>query len=237
MSVANPTGSELFTLVVTKAHLGNPDDTWDNTYELQAASSPTLEKLVASCSKVLAFEQAIHLNSTRFTQYRLSTRTADSQPYNPDNFKTQPLSGYLGLRASDVNSEPLFMVGNCAKAMLTGKQGKLAYRNILTEADVQSSGGKAVLSNSAAFESLISDAKSSSGLNALLSNGLTNEDFSDKIVLVSSNGLTVRVVIDIVFSRIGSLKTKFNRLQTTEQRLASSLARRSQKNPPLLIGG
>lgn len=134
---------------------------WTNVYEVQATSGGTLTDLQDLGGKLVLYESAFHLTSVRFTQFEVGTWEPDSKPYNPEAFYSEALvAGTFGLRTLPpaTNQLPLSVCLSCRRVVQTGRQGKLYYRGVLHEGDVEKAGSGWGLSAASTIFSEFSDA-------------------------------------------------------------------------------
>lgn len=169
MSLLSPVSGDVFTLRTYK-HLDIAvSQFWANTWELRCVASSTLADLKAACLKLVAFEQALALDTTQFDRYVLSTYVPDGSPYDPLSFVSQPLS-IVGARSSGAAAVqlPLNVVLFLRRETATGRTGKVYLRNTLEEGDVQGRFGDIQLSSLATWVTRVSGALSSSSADDLL---------------------------------------------------------------------
>ncbi len=114
---------------------------WNNTYEFisDTTGGVTDPSWIAVVDKLVAGERILHVPSVVFGRAVVSTWAADGDPYNPQSFVVIPLS-VSGSRATGaVDPLDLNAVFNVRKATTAGRNGKLAYRGVLLETDVDAS--------------------------------------------------------------------------------------------------
>lgn len=172
MSVIEPAIGEGFVFTLTKTLVANPAVRWRNTYEAffdegASASSSALEDLAAS---LLEFEKIIHLSGVQFVQTTISTYAADSKPYDPESFVTIPHPADTVGERTIGQSQPLDLTAAfyVRRQVPTGRQGKLFYRGVLGENDVEAPAGRMRLSSIAGMQSMIDAALNSSDLSQYL---------------------------------------------------------------------
>lgn len=172
MSVIEPVVGEGFVFTLTKALVANPAIRWRNTYEAffdgdGNLGSAALEDLAAA---LLEFEKTIHLTGVQFVQTTISTYAEDSTPYDPESFITIPHpADTVGVRTIG-QSQPLDLTAAfyVRRQVPTGRQGKLFYRGVLGENDVEAPAGVMRLSSVSGMQSLIDGALNSSDLSQYL---------------------------------------------------------------------
>lgn len=168
MSVIEPAVGEGFVFTLTKALVANPAVRWRNTYEafFDAGSTPTSSALEDLAETLLAFEKIIHLTGVQFVQTTISTYAQDSKPYDPESFITIPHpADTVGERTLGA-AQPLDLTAAfyVRRQVPTGRQGKLFYRGVLGENDVEAPAGAMRLSNVANMQSMLDAALNTSEL-------------------------------------------------------------------------
>lgn len=144
----------------------NQELKWANAYEFVVRASPTLEDLEALITVVVDFEDDIHGTEVLFDRAVLSTWVPDGEPYDPTSFIVKPLTTG-GARTSVV---PLSL-NYCLflrREVNSGRSGKIFYRRVLQENDVDSPAGYPNLSNPAALTTLVDDALTASDFIAFM---------------------------------------------------------------------
>lgn len=117
------------------------EDSWSNVYELIGGTAFTVGSQAAldAANRILAAERAIHLQGVQFYKMLISSWGIGSMYYDPSEFRAVPLA-LAGQRTNA--SQP--MDGNATfyvrKSVGTGRYGRLYYRGVLTEADVETGG-------------------------------------------------------------------------------------------------
>lgn len=155
MSLAEPSPLELFTLQIHKNLTTNPEQTWVNTYEIQASGdSPTYAELSACADRIVAFEANIHFDVVQFDHYVLSTFVPDGQPYNPASFTSVPLNTF-GTRAVGDDMLALTICFYMRRNVQFGRDGRLFYRGVLQESNVSAPAGDWVLDDPALFDTQV----------------------------------------------------------------------------------
>lgn len=168
MSVIEPVVREGFVFTLTKSLISNPAVRWRNTYEafFDEGSSPTSSALEDLAEKLLAFEKIIHLTGVQFVQTTISTYVQDSTPYDPESFITIPHpADTVGERTIGA-AQPLDLTAAfyVRRQVPTGRQGKIFYRGVLGENDVEAPAGAMRLSNVASMQTLLDGALNTSEL-------------------------------------------------------------------------
>lgn len=169
MSVVTPANNEGFVFTVVKSLVANPAVRWRNTYEAfftdggEALSSVLLDL----AGKLLSFEQVLHLTGVQFVQTTISTYLAETADYDPESFITIPHpADTVGLRTIGA-AQPLDLTAAfyVRRQVPTGRQGKLFYRGVLGENDVEAPAGRMRLSSVSGMQDLVNTALGDSGLN------------------------------------------------------------------------
>lgn len=168
MSVVAPAVGEGFIYTITKSLVSNPAVRWRNTYEAFIDSGAEVHPTILTdlADSLLAFERSIHLTGVQFVQTTISTFVEDSKPYDPESFVTIPHpSGTIGGRTVGA-TDPLDLTAAfyVRRRVPTGRQGKLFYRGVLTESDVNAPAGTMRLTDVAAMQALINSASDTSNL-------------------------------------------------------------------------
>lgn len=148
MSILDPTPGEVFMIRLHKRLSTNPALSWVNTYEFLAGSTTEYTNLIACKDGLLELEEAIHLSDVQFFKSVISTWVEDGTPYDPTSFVSITEAG-VGQRSA-ADPEPLNVALRVNRQVATGRQGKLFYRRVLAESEVQSPAGSASLTTLAA---------------------------------------------------------------------------------------
>lgn len=169
MSVIEPQPGEGFVFTVVKSLVSNPAVRWRNTYEAFFTSQGEAQpgSLLSLAEKLLAFEQAMHLTGVQFVQTTISTYRAETAEYDPASFITIPHpADTIGLRTIGA-SQPLDLTAAfyVRRQVPAGRQGKLFYRGVLGENDVEAPAGRMRLSSVSGMQDLVNTALDDSGLN------------------------------------------------------------------------
>jgi len=144
--------------------MGAPwDYAWSNAYEMHATSSGTDAALLSCAYALINFEKEFHALNVQFDRVGVATWTPDSRPYDPENFMVVPLSDTMGLRTV-MAPEGLELTLFVRRQVQTGRMGKLFYRGVLGEADVEQQGRFWKLSDRSAMAGEIADAITASQL-------------------------------------------------------------------------
>lgn len=178
-----------FTIRTFKAWRGRDiERAWSNTYEIiSGEDNPT--ELIAVGDAIVAAEREIHLTDVNFLQYTISTRAPDSQPYNPESFVTYTLSG-AGLRGNDSGVNDLALDYNICymvhRNALTGRSGRLFFRGVLLETDVEIQGdGRFALAGTTRSQLLTAFVAYNTAMNPYITGGAGNQ-----LALISKSGST-----------------------------------------------
>jgi len=210
MSLIAPTAGEFFTIRIIKSLTTSPLNKWANTYEAVCRVAATSVNLVNLGDALLLFEQALHKNVVRFERIVLSTWEADSVPYNPSNFISEPQSvvGGVGMVGDPVALNQCLSV---SRVPAVGRSGHIFYRGVLEEADVTAPAGVTVLSDLAGFQDTVDAAITSSELGTYLSND--DEPFF-RLAMITKDGSNERAINSLVVAGVAILPTDhawFNR--------------------------
>lgn len=201
MSVLTFTGADKFIIRVIKSHALNPDNQWANSYEFRAVDAGTEGDLLALGTNLVNFESAIHSDAVVFNRLTISTWEADSVPYDPASFISTSLTA-VGTRVTSGELIGLNNTFSVARVSPSGRFGHIFYRGVLTEPDINAPAGKTVLQNKAGMQTLIEDALESSGLGEAIG---TSGDSSLNMVLISKDGATTRVVLELIAQGVSSV--------------------------------
>jgi hypothetical protein len=169
MSVVSPLNGEGFVITIVKSLVANPAVRWRNTYEafFTDGGEPLSSVLLDFAEKLLDFEQQLHLTGVQFVQTTISTYLPETADYDPESFVTIPHpADTIGERTIGA-SQPLDLTAAfyVRRQVPTGRQGKLFYRGVLGENDVEAPAGRMRLTSVSNMQSLVDDALTSSGLN------------------------------------------------------------------------
>lgn len=128
----------LFNLSIFKNWASSGGAPWVNTYHLETTEDdgPASASLLAAGLDVVQAEQAVHRPAVYFDRYVISTYSPDSTPYNPETFVVVSI-GFNGLRPAGDDAVDLNAVWKVRRDTATGRPGKIAYRGVLGEADIQ----------------------------------------------------------------------------------------------------
>lgn len=132
-----------FTIRIIKGWRGRQiERSWSNTYEVMAGTEGPVE-LETMAQAIVTAEQQLHLTDVQFLEYTISTWEPDSQPYNPETFVTVGLA-VAGLRGGGGGITPNALDYNVCMMVhrnaVTGRTGRVYYRGVLSEDDVQMGG-------------------------------------------------------------------------------------------------
>lgn len=148
----------------------NPALSWANTYEFHALEQITQSNIDELVGALETFETTIHAIGVTMDRAVISTWVEDGEPYDPTTFISVPLV----LGGTRVTNTDLLSLNYCLfvrRATTFGQNGKIFYRRVLQESDVNSPSGTPALSNLSGLESLVSGAMSTSGLGGYLGAG------------------------------------------------------------------
>jgi hypothetical protein len=113
---------------------------WVNTYEMLTGGAEFIGDVPATTlvDALVDFERGLHATQIYFDRVVISTSQEDSRPYDPMAGRTVPV-GAFGLRTGgdkiDLNG-----VLKVRRAATSGRNGKIAFRGVLTENDVLANG-------------------------------------------------------------------------------------------------
>lgn len=169
--IGAPAGT-YFTLRMYKKLTTNPALSWANNYEFVSNTVIDDAEALALVTAVADFERAIHLPDAQMDRAVLSSWIEDGEPYDPTSFITYPLTG-IGQRADAGEALSLNYCLFVRRQVDFGNNGKIFYRRVLTEADVNAPSGTAALLNQALFNTFVQDQIDNTGLTAYLGNGST----------------------------------------------------------------
>lgn len=201
-------------IVRTKKRLStNPDNSWVNSYELEATVAGSTDELLAAALLIQDFEQTIHLSFVEFTQLIISTWEADSVPYDPTAFISSSTSG-LGSRNMTSDPLPLNQTWGVTRVAAYGRFGHIFYRGCLMEGMVTSPAGKQIFDDLAATSVLLQGAITSSGMDNLMGGPFAA---GLRMVLVNKTGTQVRPLVGFSTGGISAVPQDhawFNRTTT-----------------------
>lgn len=188
-----------FTIRIFKAWRGRDiERAWTNTYEIiSGGTNPT--ELVAVGDALVAAERGLHLTDVNFLQYTISTWAPDSHPYNPESFVTYTLDS-LGERGDEDGVNELALDYNVCymvhRNATTGRSGRLYFRGVLLETDVQIQGdGRFAIEGTTAANLVDATDAYKTAISSYITGGAGNQ-----LALISKSGTTIyrRNVTNIV---------------------------------------
>jgi hypothetical protein len=147
MSLTTILQGEVFTVRSYKQYIGF---SWANNYELEAVQdipNPATE-LEFLANRIALLERDIHLAGVIIDRITISTYVPDSQPYNPNNVASYPLS-LAATRPTPAEVLPLELCLFVRRNTNVGRDGRLLYRGCLTEQDMSAAGFRPLLTPSA----------------------------------------------------------------------------------------
>lgn len=201
MSVITYALNDLFVVRVKKSHTANPSRSWQNSYEFVANAAGTLPDLDALVNVMLDYELQIHNTFTQFEQVSVSTWSADSVPYDPNAFLVMPVSS-IGLRDTTGALAPITTCWNVSRPCLSGRTGHIFYRNVFAQGDLTAPSGISQLNAPGTFDTLLQEARTSSGLSDYL--GLT-PTAPLQMCLINKTGSNVRGVQTLISTGVSQL--------------------------------
>lgn len=191
MSVVSYGVGDIFQASVYKHFVGLTNPSWVNTYQFRAKESGDETQLQNVATALAQFEEVLHFDNSQIDRVVFSTSLPDSRPYNPSTFFSMPI-GTVCARAVPVGQMalPLKMALYVKRTVAYGRYGKLEYRNVLVDNEVQYVNGEIRLASPNFQTSRIVGALTTSGLQDYLDG--TNEHL--EMVLKSHNALEARLV-------------------------------------------
>lgn len=190
-----------FTFRVFKYNENRPDLPWVNNYEAYSRGEGVLANVQAMLVCLCLFEQVFHSTSTRIYKAIASTYDEEvSPPYNPDSFYTY-LCDYQGARTvlNPVDTRVCWYV---RKQVQSGRQGKLLYRGVLGEADIEAGAGTYALSDPSAMTTLLLNAEGA----GLIEGGIVDADGGANFQLALMSNI-VRDVTSLASTGVSIAKT------------------------------
>ncbi len=200
-----------------KSWMSRANRPWVNTYEFHTSdgpfgqwqgttSDPTIDpaKYQEAMNAVLEFERAIHSTNVQFLRATASTWIADSRPYQGDELVTLDVN-YTGQReSSPAISLDLGDVLMLKRSALTGRSGKMFYRGVLNEGDVQGTTGKFTLDPVSDLATAVAAAVGTHLSDQLVS----SEPPPNTPVLALIGGTLVKTLVPVPGSTIGETKVR-----------------------------
>jgi hypothetical protein len=210
MTVLTFAADDRFVVRVIKSLTTNPSNRWANSYEAVATDAGSESDLISMGLSIVAFEKAIHKNVVSFLELLISTWEADSVPYDPATFTSQPLTGFgdVGLVGDILALDKTLSV---ARVVTSGRSGHLFYRGVLEEADTQAPAGKTVLVDSDGFQNTLDTALDAATLGAWMGPTATE---NLHLAMISASGSQIRAVQTLKIQGVSTLPTDhawFNR--------------------------
>lgn len=194
MSLNAPVNNELFTVRTRKFLVNNPETDWVNDYTVAWLSETPggYADITVMLDYILAFEEALHLSPVIIDKAVISTYLADSDPYDANEFISYPYN-QAGNRGSTGDPLPLDYTLRLRKGVPTGHYGRVGYRGVLSEGEVESFAGSATLSNVVTWQNNVANAVSASNFAQILAGGAENF----RLVVTNSGGPSFRIVLNI----------------------------------------
>lgn len=201
MTVLTFVTNDRFVIRILKHHVNNPDRQWGNTYEALANGSGALSDINGLVSTLVLFEKTLHLGIVEFDRAVASTWVEDSVPYNPSNFAVYDIPG-AGARGGSSPYAPITTCLNVVRQPTSGRQGHIFYRGVLSQGDIITPSGIAILEDSDSWNDDIQAAVTSSGLDGYLA-----QDAEGPLVLamVNRTGTNTRVVASLAAGGVSEL--------------------------------
>jgi hypothetical protein len=160
MSLSTILQGEVFTLRSYKQYAGY---SWANNYEIEAVQDipNPITELEFIASRIVDLEKTLHLSGVVIDRVTISTYVPDSLPYNPNNVATFPFS----VRATrQIVSEflPLELCLFIRRNVSFGRDGRILYRGVLMEIDMNSTEFRPLLTANAVsgFQNVINSWRS-----------------------------------------------------------------------------
>jgi len=194
MSVESFVAGDRFRITIIKYLAANPDRKWGNNYELRAKAGGGVTDLTNAGSKLVDFEQAIHMTPVQFDRLRMSTWEADSVPYDPTAFVSLPLSGTGDSSPGASQVAAINVCWDVARVPLSGRFGHIFYRACLTESRIEAPAGKYVLSDPAGMTTIVNTEVASSGIDAFMD----DSDPTWELVMINADGTQTRNLIGLI---------------------------------------
>jgi hypothetical protein len=212
--LAFPAGRS-FEFTVRKHATLNESVKWVNTYWAVSYAAGTILTLEELGRRLVEYEKRIHLPMAYVENVEVRTGAHDGDPYDPNTFATFGYQG-AGMRSgAQGDSEPLGVSLHAEKWVRTGKQGKAFYRGVLSEGDVWSPAGDAVLANQLNINTLIWDAIAASSLSDYFANG--GQSGVMALVVIGANGEAPRIIMNFGAKGVTTGKRRhgwYNRVPT-----------------------
>lgn len=206
MSVLEFEAGSMFTVITKSRIASSPEITWNNSYELWAQIDGDQAALAAFAGSVAAFQIALTLSTIELEEVRVSTWNPDSNPYDPTAFFVQPVNLTGTISATGVEPLPLTDVLFLKRQVSLGRLGKLFLRGALTKGDVTGTYRSWSLSSPGSIGTRVSDALTSSGLDAYLQGGESVNGLRLALLHPSGGGTTWRPVSDLTVGGVSSVK-------------------------------
>lgn len=131
------TGS-LFRVRTYKSPAENPSHVFSNTYEVLMVGGFVVDNLNEALLGFVNAEKTIHNDAVEYRRAVLSTWEDDSETYNPGSFYVwEAPAGTRGTRAVGTDKLDSKIVLTVRRQATTGRSGKLAYRGVIAEGDME----------------------------------------------------------------------------------------------------
>lgn len=186
--IGAPVGTYV-TLRLYKRLTTNPALMWANNYEfVNEQSAITADDVEIAIQDFSNFEGDIHLGDTQFDRGVMSSWVEDGEPYDPSTFTTYPLSG-LGQRVVSGDAMSLNYCLFVRRNTTFGQNGKLFYRRVLVEPDVNAPSGTPALVSAATLNTTLQTAITANNIN-LYMDGSNNLQLRMKSALLIDRPIT-----------------------------------------------
>lgn len=201
MSYIDPGVTEAFVFRSRKSIISQPSKVWYNTYEARFFGSPATEQLDQMANGITAYEATMLLNIYQVDSITISTWAADSHPYNPASFITQP-KNQPGERPIGIGTPaPLKTCLYVKRIPESGRVGKIFHRGCLLLGDLTTFGGEFALADPGTIDGLHDDALAAGEIATWWVTGESLLKFS----LIGDTGLT-REIENFVVGGVAEVK-------------------------------
>lgn len=180
---------------------------WSNSYEVVAMASGVLADLKTLLDRITMFEISLHAEAVSIDSGSISTWTADSAPYNPENLIVYPWDGFTGARIVTA-MVGLEVTALAKRGPTSGRNGKLYLRGMLGEADVEREGTGFKFTNPSVIGDEFSDAVSDSSLGYHLFGGMASLKLAMIGQYVGGTGVDIRPLSSLVLNGVATLDLK-----------------------------
>jgi hypothetical protein len=192
-----------FTYTVTKVLVANPARSWVNRYECISIASGTLDDLILLGRALALLELDMHPTQVYFQKWEVATGARDGRPYNPESFYEESINqaGYWSRGGHSIVDLDVTLW--LERFVLTGRTGKIFYRGILGEEDIEAGAGKFLLTGTTMRDRL-SLAVTFSSISDYYANGANTKL---RLCLIGPNGEYPRLIGSINVHGVNIFKT------------------------------